>query len=135
MPIKALIVDDSSTAREYIKYQLVKMGCVVAGEAANAADGLNLFRELAPDIVTLDLVMPPHETMNAMTALRAMKNETPDTVIIVVSAVSSSTSVKEFLREGVFDYIVKPLSQYSFNPLVPKLQKCFSELRSPDTLP
>ncbi len=55
MPVSALIIDDSPTARQQIKYYLIDIGCVITGEAEHAADGLKLFHELKPDIVTVDL--------------------------------------------------------------------------------
>jgi two-component system chemotaxis response regulator CheY len=87
MSVNALIIDDSPTARQNIKYYLVGMGCVVTGEAEHAIDGLRLFRELKPDIVTVDLIMPKLGSLDPLGAVRTMKQEAPDSVIIVVRAV------------------------------------------------
>lgn len=134
MPVKALIVDDCAATREVIKYHLVKMGFVVAGEATNAADGLKLFRELKPDLVTLDLMMPKRDaadSLDTMTALRTMKKEAPDVEIIVVSAVPFQKTVDSFLKEGILHYVVKPFTQFSFDPVARKLEKIFRKLGSP----
>ncbi len=118
-----------------IKYHLLKMSCVVAGEAANAADGLKLFRELKPDIVTMDLMMPTHENMDCMLAVRTMRKEAPDLVIIVVSAVPFQKTMDSFLKEGILHYIVKPLTSFSFDPVARKLERIFPELRPPALFP
>jgi two-component system chemotaxis response regulator CheY len=130
MPVKALIVDDSAATRQVIKYHLLKMGCVVAGEATSAADGLKLFRELKPDIVTLDLMMPEHEAVDSMAALRAMRTDAPGLVVIVASAVPFQKTIDSFLKEGILHYVVKPFTQFSFDPVARKLEKIFPELGS-----
>lgn len=128
MPVNALIIDDSPTARQNIKYYLNGMGCVVAGEAEHAVDGLKLFRELKPDIVTVDLIMPKPENLDPLEAVRTMKQETPDVVIIAVSAVPFPQIMESFLKEGVLHYIVKPVSKFSFDPVARKLERRFPEL-------
>jgi DNA-binding NarL/FixJ family response regulator len=130
MPTNALIIDDSTTARQTIKYYLLKIGCTVVGEAANAADGLKLFRELKPDIVTLDLMMPKNESVDSIVALRTMKKEAPYLVVIVVSAVPFQKTMDSFIEEGVLHYIVKPLTQFSFDPVARKLERNFPDLKS-----
>jgi two-component system chemotaxis response regulator CheY len=129
MSVTAIIIDDSAVARRYINFHLVRLGCVVVGEAADAADGLKLFRATKPDIVTLDLVMPKHDDIDAMTALRAIKKEEPYTVVIVVSTLGSLTNIEDYRKEGIFEYIVKPISQFSFDYLKRNLPKRFPELR------
>jgi CheY-like chemotaxis protein len=130
MPVNAIIIDDSATAR-YIRHQLVKLGCVVAGEAINALEGLKLFREIEPAIVTLDLVMPKHDGVDAMQALRTMKKEDPYTIIIVISTLGIASDVEDYLKEGIFDYIVKPISEFSFDPIERKLRQRFPGLIAP----
>ena len=56
--IKTLIVEDSMPTRRMLRARLETLGCTIVGEAENATQGLKLFRDLAPQIVTLDLVMP-----------------------------------------------------------------------------
>ena len=128
MPVSALIIDDSPTARQSIKYYLSDIGCDVAGEAEHAVDGLRLFRELEPDIVTVDLIMPKLDSLDPLAAVRMMKQETPGLVVIVVSAVPHIQTIESFQKEGVLHYIVKPITQYSFDPVARKLQRIFPEL-------
>jgi CheY-like chemotaxis protein len=133
MPVKALIVDGSAAARQLIRYYLSKMGCLIAGEATNAADGLKLFRDLRPNIVTLDLMMPKRDaadTLDAMVALRTMKDEAPALVIVVVSTIPFQKTIDSFRNEGIIDYVVKPFTQFSFDPVARKLEKIFPELGS-----
>ncbi len=58
MTLTALVIDDSPFARKIIRHHLTKLGFHVVGEAETAAQGLRLFRELKPQLVTLDVIMP-----------------------------------------------------------------------------
>jgi len=123
--VPALVIDDSPIARRIIRYHLVKLGFRVVGEADNAAQGLQLFRELMPKLVMLDVMMPERGGVSSLDAFRTMKRETPDVVVVVVSAVPFVKTRDTFLNEGATAYVVKPLSQFSFEPVRQKLQRLF----------
>jgi two-component system chemotaxis response regulator CheY len=128
MAVNALIVDDSAFAREVIAYHLRETRCTIVGEANNAADGLKLFRKLNPDIVTVDLLMPISENVDAATLVKTMKQERPRVAIIVVSTVPFEKTMQDFLDQGVLAYIVKPFTEYSFRNTQVKLSREFPEL-------
>jgi DNA-binding response OmpR family regulator len=128
MPITALVVDDSRMTAQIIQYHLDQIGCKVVGEASNAAEGLKLFRELKPDIVTLDLMMPKIEGIDSLMMLHTMKAERPEVVVVVVSVVPFEKTQNDFLKEGAMAYLVKPINQYSFDPVRVKLVRAFPEL-------
>jgi two-component system, chemotaxis family, chemotaxis protein CheY len=125
---RALIVDDSPFARKIIRHHLAKLGCIVAGEAENASQGLKMFRALKPNIVTLDVMMPEIDGFNSMAAFRQMRREAPETQIIIVSVVPFEKTRETFLDEGATAYVVKPFNQYSFKTVQQKLVRRFPEL-------
>jgi two-component system, chemotaxis family, chemotaxis protein CheY len=108
MAVTALIVDDSAFAREVIAYHLRDTRCTIVGEANNAAEGLKLFRELNPHIVTVDLLMPNSEIVDATTLVKTIKQERSHVAIIVVSTIPFEKTIRDFLDHGVMAYIVKP---------------------------
>lgn len=126
MLISALIIDDSPFARKIIRHHLMKFGCKVVGEAESAARGLRLFRELKPDFVTLDVMMPELEGVESLTAFRTMRQEAPETRIVVVSVLPFEKTRETFLREGALAYVVKPFNQFSFEPVRQKLVRIFA---------
>jgi two-component system chemotaxis response regulator CheY len=128
MPVTAVVVDDSAAARQVIGYQLRQAGCEIVGEAANAADALELTREFEPNIVTLDLMMPAKNGIDSLALVRAIKKESPNVAIIVVSVMLSEKIRHDFLEEGVFAYIVKPFNDYALNTIRMKLKRIFPEL-------
>jgi two-component system, chemotaxis family, chemotaxis protein CheY len=126
MAISALIIDDSPFARKIIRHHLVKFGCKVVGEAESAAQGLRLFRELKPDLVTLDVMMPELDGIESLTAFRIMRKEDPETRIVVVSVLPFEKTRETFLREGALAFVVKPFNQFSFEPVRQKLKRIFA---------
>lgn len=77
--IKTLIVEDSLPTRRMLRARLETLGCVIVGEAENSTQGLKLFRDLDPEIITLDLVMPRSRNSRpkACSRLFARKNPPP----------------------------------------------------------
>jgi two-component system chemotaxis response regulator CheY len=134
MAARALIIDDSPFARRIIRHHLAKLGCVVAGEAENAAQGLRMFRELKPNIVTLDVLMPEVDGLDSMAAFRLMRHEAPDAQIIVVSVIPFEKTRETFLNEGAIAYVVKPFTRYSFKAVQQKLVRLFPELAGDGTV-
>jgi len=125
MAFTTLIIDDSPPTRKIISHHFSKAGYVVVGEAGNGAEGLRLFRERQPNVVTLDLIMPEVEGVSSIETLQAMKKAQGDHLIIIVSAVPFERTREECLRAGVLDYIIKPFNQYSFEPVRVKLARVF----------
>ena len=125
MVFSTLIVEDSPLTRKIIAHHFNKAGYRIVGEAENGADGLRLFHEHRPNIVTLDLMMPEFGGVSSLDALRTMRKAGSDHAIVVVSAIAFEQTRQECLRAGAFEYIVKPLNQYSFEPLRRKLARAF----------
>ena len=123
--VPALIIDDSPFARKIIRHHLTKLGFHIEGEAETAAQGLRLFRELKPKLVTLDVMMPEREGIDSLTAFRTMRKEAPETAIVVVSAVPFEKTRDTFLNEGATAYVIKPFNQFSFEPVRQKLHRAF----------
>lgn len=127
MPVPALIIDDSPFARKIIRHHLVKLGFKVVGEAETASQGLKLFRELRPGLVTLDVMMPEREGVTSLSVFRAMRKEAPESAVVVVSAVPFEKTRETFLHEGALAYLIKPFGQFSFEPVRQKLLRMFPE--------
>ncbi|HEY2106572.1 MAG TPA: response regulator [Candidatus Binataceae bacterium] len=128
MPVTALIVDDSATARHVIGHHLREAGCVIIGEAANATIALRLFRERKPAVITLDLMMPRVLNVDSMALLRTMKREMPEVAIIVVSMIPFVKTRNDFLDQGALAFIRKPVDDTNFEPVRIKLRQLFHEL-------
>jgi two-component system chemotaxis response regulator CheY len=103
-----LIVDDASFMRGSLKYIVESDGHSVVGMAKDGQEALKLFRKLKPDIVTLDILMGG---MDGLSALEAIKKESSETKVIMVSALGQEEKQKEAYELGALGYIRKPFKQ------------------------
>jgi len=103
-----LIVDDSPTEVHVMKKALEKGGFTTA-TAGDGQEGVRMAREMHPDLIFMDIVMPG---MNGYQATRAIVND-PDTrriPIVMVTSKGHDTDRVWGLRQGAVDYLVKPVS-------------------------
>jgi len=105
MAKRVLIVDDAAFMRMMLKDIVIKAGFEVAGEAANGREAVEKYKELKPDIVTMDITMPE---MDGITAIKEIMKIDPNAKIIVCSAMGQQAMVIEAIKAGAKDFIVKP---------------------------
>jgi two-component system chemotaxis response regulator CheY len=103
---RILICDDAQFTRNILKNIMAKTGFVeVVGEAPNGNKGIELYKKLKPDMVTMDLVMP--EKGGIETIEEILKID-PKALIVVVSALGQEALVLEAAKKGAKDFIQKP---------------------------
>jgi two-component system chemotaxis response regulator CheY len=126
--IEALIIDDSPVARRVVRHHLEEIGCKVADEAENPYTGLRLFRERKPQLVTLDLIMPAVDGIDALQVFHTMKKENPRAEILIVSAIPFEKTRRTMADEGALAYIIKPFNRFSFDQARMRLLRAFPQL-------
>lgn len=105
MPIRILVVDDHSVVRQGLKMFLgLDPELEVVGEAADGAEGVKRAKELKPDVVLMDLLMP---VMDGITAIGILRRELPDTEVIALTSVLEDSSVIGAVRAGAIGYLLK----------------------------
>jgi two-component system chemotaxis response regulator CheY len=105
MSLKVLIVDDASFMRTMLKDILISGGFDLAGEATDGIEAIQKFKELKPDVVTMDIVMPLKSGIDAVKEIIALNKEAR---IIMCSALGQESLVLEAINAGAKDYIIKP---------------------------
>lgn len=108
---RVLVVDDALFMRSLIKDILVNAGFEICGEAGNALEGIRKYKELKPDLVTFDIVMPKMEEADGLTAVKEIIAFDPEAKIVVVSALGNKQLVEEALVCGAKDFVVKPFDR------------------------
>lgn len=103
-----VIVDDAIFMRTMLKNIVNQLGHTVVGEASNGEEAIKVAEKVQPDILTLDITMPE---MDGLTALPNIKKVSPNTNVIMCSAMGQQHMVVEAIKNGASDFIVKP-----FNP-------------------
>jgi two-component system chemotaxis response regulator CheY len=105
MGTKVLIVDDAAFMRMMLRDILAKNGFEVVGEADNGKTAVQMYGDLKPDVVTMDITMPE---MDGIAAVKEIKAADPAAKIVMVSAMGQQAMVIEAIRSGAADFIVKP---------------------------
>jgi NarL family two-component system response regulator LiaR len=105
MGIRILIVDDHGVVRQGLRmYLALDPELEVVGEAANGAEALRLTRELEPDVVLMDLLMP---VMDGIAATEAIRREWPEVEVIALTSVLEDSAVYGAMRAGAIGYLLK----------------------------
>ncbi len=102
---RILICDDARFMRLMLSRIISKMGHEVVGEASNGEEAVKLYQTLRPDIITLDVVMPKMDGLNALRRILALD---PEAKVLMVTAIGNQTMVLNAMRLGAREYVVKP---------------------------
>jgi two-component system, NarL family, response regulator LiaR len=105
MTIKVLLVDDHAVVRQGLRMFLsLDPEFEIVGEASNGEEGLALTRELQPDVVLMDLIMPG---MDGIAATAVIRRELPATEVIALTSVLEDRLVVDAIRAGAIGYLLK----------------------------
>lgn len=115
---KILVTDDAAFMRMQLKDILTKLGHEVVGEAENGEVSIQKYEELRPDLVTMDITMPE---MNGIEAVKAIKKNHPEAVIIMCSAMGQQSMVLDAIKAGAKDFLVKPFTKERIEEALIKL--------------
>lgn len=105
MAKKILIADDSAFMRTILKDILIKAGYEIAEETENGEKVVQKYRELKPDLVTMDIVMLGE---GGLRAVKEIVRSDPLAKILMVSAMGQQALVVEAIRAGAKGFLVKP---------------------------
>ncbi len=108
MSKRVLIVDDAIFMRNIIKDILNEGGYIVVGEAGNGEEAVEKSKALNPDIITMDIVMP---VMNGIDAVREIRRFNKNIKIVMCSALGQESLVMEAIDAGASDFITKPFKK------------------------
>lgn len=118
---KILIVDDAKVIRMLIKRLLTQHGYEVAGEAGNGREALEKYKELRPDAVTMDIIMPEVDGIQGLKDILAFDKQAK---VIIISAIDQRDSLTDAIRNGATDYVVKPFED---DRMISTLNNIFGE--------
>ena len=110
MSVSVLIVEDDPVTQRVLRQRLESIGCRVLGALDNAAGALASFRELHPDLITLDIEMPEVAGVDALAFFNLVRREDPNCEVIVISATAFPTYREKFVKAGVLGFFSKPLN-------------------------
>jgi DNA-binding NarL/FixJ family response regulator len=95
-----VLADDEVLLREGLAGLLERSGFEVVGQCGNATELITLVREQRPDLAIVDIRMPPSHTSEGLDAAHAIREEFPDTAIVVLSAHVQVERATDLLASG-----------------------------------
>lgn len=115
---RVLITDDAAFMRMQLKNIFESLGHEIVGEAENGQVAIDLYNELKPELVTMDITMPE---LNGVEAVKEIKKNHPDATIVMCSAMGQQQMVLEAIQAGAKDFIVKPFDQERIKQAIEKI--------------
>ena len=105
MSYRILLVDDAQIIRFMLTRILTAGGYEIAGEATNGHEAVEKYKQLQPDLVTMDITMPE---MSGIEAVRAIIKYDPKAKIIMCSALGQKNLIMEAIQAGACNFLIKP---------------------------
>lgn len=118
MGLKVMIVDDALFMRTLLRGILEEEGWEVVAEAADGAEAVLKYRELRPDITTMDIVMPKKSGIEALTEITGFDRGAK---VVMCSAMGQESLVEEAKRAGARGYIIKPFDPQRVKGIIRKV--------------
>ncbi len=102
---RILIVDDSRTSRRFLRGILEEAGYEIIGEAVNGDEGYIKYKELKPDVVTMDITMPVTDGIQALQLIRHLDRKAH---VVMVTAAGQKEKMMQAIKAGAEEFITKP---------------------------
>lgn len=115
---KILLVDDSKTSRKILRGILEDNGHDIIGEAVNGEDGILKFKELQPDITTMDITMP---LLDGLEALKRIMEYDKNAKIIMITAAGQKEKMVDALKYGAAEFLTKPFELDQISDTIDKV--------------
>lgn len=115
---KVLIADDTALMRKMIRDALPTEEYLIVGEAPSGDKAIEMFKELQPDVILLDINMP---RMNGIDALDEIMKIDPNAKVIMCSDQKYEAMIMRALKKGAKDFVIKPFTSYDIFLAVKKL--------------
>lgn len=105
---RIMIVDDSRTSRRILREILERNGHTIVGEATNGEEGYLKYKELKPEVVTMDITMP---VMDGVESLSLIKKENPEAKVLMITAAGQREKMLDSVKRGAEEFVVKPFNE------------------------
>lgn len=113
-----LIVDDSRTSRKILRGILEDAGHTVVGECVNGEEGYLKYKEIKPDLVTLDITMPK---LDGLEALQLIKKCDEEAKAVMITAAGQKEKMIQAIKYGASEFIAKPYEAEDVKQVIEKV--------------
>jgi two-component system, chemotaxis family, chemotaxis protein CheY len=122
--MRTMIADDEAHVRKLIKSVLLSMNCEVIGEAANGRDAVEMFKELKPNILLLDINMP---LKSGKEALGEILNRYSNAFVIMMTSLSDKETIEDCIKLGASGFIRKDIEIDEMKQIIRKTWQAYKE--------
>ena len=118
--IKILVCDDSMFARKKMGMFLSSLGIVNIAEAADGEEAVAKYKDVKPDLVFMDIVMPK---LTCIDALKAIKEFDSSAKVVMASSVGTQSHLKQAIVLGAYDFVQKPIDDAQVEKIIRNAMK------------
>lgn len=122
--MRVMIAEDEDHVRTLIRTVLVKMNCDVVGEVGNGMDAVEMFTQLKPHMLLLDINMPLKSGKEALTEIRQRYR---NAFIIMLTSLSDTETIEDCIKLGASGFIRKDVTLDEMRDIIRKTWKTFKE--------
>jgi len=122
--IRALIAEDEGHVRKLIKSVLISMNCEVVGEAANGRDAIEMFKELKPNILLLDINMP---LKSGKEALAEIRKRYANAFVVMLTSLSDKETIEDCISLGASGFVRKDIPIDEIKEIIRNTWKAYKE--------
>lgn len=116
--MRLMIVDDSLFIYEEMKHMLAKTKIDIVGYAKSGEEAIELYENILPDVVTMDIIMPG---LDGLETAKQILARWPDAKIIMVSSLAYDETMEDAKRIGAIDFLFKPIEETQIRELLGKV--------------
>lgn len=122
--LRVMIVDDSALTAKKIGAMLEEAGHIVVSVCESGNEAVEIYPSIMPDIVTMDITMLG---MNGIEATKAILQQSPHAIVIMVTAHGQEQMVIEAIDAGAKGYLLKPIKQDSLIQMISKVYEKYAD--------
>jgi len=120
----AIIVDDALIMLKRLEHILKELGYEVVAKAKTGQEAYLSYKKHQPDFITMDITMP---NMDGVKAVEKIKDDFPEAVIIMITAIKYKSMVLQTLQMGAKHYITKPINEEKVEERLTEVEKIIAE--------
>lgn len=116
--LKVLVSDDSMLVRKKTVDCLKSLGCEFVFEALNGQEAINIYKDIRPNVVLMDIVMPVKTGLEALVEILEFDS---NAYVVIASSTGTQSNMKIALDAGARDFLQKPIEQHQIGRILKSL--------------
>ena len=116
--LKVLICDDSILVRKKLTDALKKNGVTAVSEAKDGVQAVEMYKDIKPDVVFMDIVMPVKTGLDALIEIREFD---PEAKVVMASTIGTQSHLVSAIKAGAYEFLQKPVKEEDIKKVLAKI--------------